>query len=138
MLTELVPTRQISGEPPRRWFFSQNVDLIVWCHESGAPLAFQLCYDKATGERALTWKPGRGFAHMTVDDGEDSGAGHKRTPTLTPDRCFDANRVSELFARMCNGLPPGIIAFVADKIREHSSYGRDASAAGATESRAAP
>ena len=53
-LTEIPEVRQIPDEPRRRWFRSDDLDLIVWCDESGAPTSFQLCYDKPRSEHALT------------------------------------------------------------------------------------
>ena len=44
-LREIVDVRQVPGEPKRRWFSSDDIDLIVWLDDSGAPVSFQLCYD---------------------------------------------------------------------------------------------
>ena len=84
-LRELPDTRQIEGEPKRRWFNSPELDLIVWLDEDDAPVGFQLCYDKHHGERALTWRAGRGYDHAAVDDGEQTPAQHKSTPILVAD-----------------------------------------------------
>lgn len=119
-LTELERVRQVPGEPRRRWFASDEFDLIVWSDDSGSPTAFQLCYDRPRTERALTWKPDLGFLHSVVDDGEDRGGGkHKGTPLLVPDGQFDANRVSEQFAQASVQLPPDIAEFVSTKLRQH-------------------
>jgi hypothetical protein len=122
ILEELQPTRQIPGEPHRRWFNSDDMDLIVWFRADGTPLSFQLCYDKRGYERAITWKPDRGFRHEAVDNGERTGASHKGTPLLVADGAFDPAFVSRLFADASSGLPEPIAAFVADAIRTHPSY----------------
>jgi hypothetical protein len=121
-LTEIPAVRQIPGEPPRRWFASQSLDLIVWLDDSGSPAGFQLCYDKLRAERALTWKPDSGFLHHAVDDGERGGLRYKRTPVLVEDGRFDAVRVSELFARASATLPREIVEFVSARLRQHPGH----------------
>ena len=115
--------RQASGEPRRRWFASNDLDLIVWCDDSGSPIGFQLCYDKLRSEHALTWKPELGFVHTAVDDGEDKvGLRYKSTPILVADGRFDANGVSDLFCASSGRLPPDIVKFVTTKLRQHPNY----------------
>ena len=54
MLAEVEHVRQRAGEPRRRWFASDDLDLIVWLDEADRFVGFQLCYDKGRSERALT------------------------------------------------------------------------------------
>ncbi len=121
-LREISGARQVPDEPRRRWFAAESLDLIVWVDDTGAPIGFQLCYDRLRSERALTWKPEVGFLHHAVDDGEGGGLRHKRTPVLVDDGDFDAYRVSDLFARASAKLPPQVADFVSAKLRLHSSY----------------
>src|SRR5690242_6752512 len=97
MLMEFQNVRQVPGEPRRRWFTSEDVDLVVWCDESGCAIAFQLCYDKARSERALTWKPDCGFSHRAVDDGEGSRGKYKATPILGEHVPVRASLIREVF-----------------------------------------
>jgi hypothetical protein len=113
-LHEVINCRQVRGEPPRRWFSSDQLDLIVWCDQAGAPVGFQFCYQDRRTERALTWKPQAGFQHTTVNDGESNpGLRYKRTPVLTPDGPIDFPRLRKLFAEAGSSLPADIAAFVA-------------------------
>lgn len=121
-LNEVLEVRQIPDEPRRRWFRSDNLDLIVWCDESGTPRGFQLCYDKPRSEHALTWLPEFGFLHAAVDDGEDVGFRHKETPILVADGPFHANRVRDRFAGASAQMPPEIVGFVDTKLRQHPDY----------------
>ena len=116
-MREVHPTRQVPGEAYRRWFSSAELDLIVWCDSLGAPVAFQLCYDKGREERALTWEPATGLVHSAVDDGE-SGAGmrYKATPVLEPDGPLDIPRVAARFAASSDELPLDIAAFVRARL----------------------
>ena len=60
-LNEVLEVRQIhEDEPRRRWFRSDDLDLIVWCDEAGMPRGFQLCYDKPRSKHTLTWLPSSG------------------------------------------------------------------------------
>ena len=112
LLRELPDTRQVDGEPKRRWFSSPELDLIVWLDESDAPSGFQLCYDKTHGERALTWRAGRGFDHMAVDDGEQDPAQHKSTPILVADGEFDYSRITKSFIEASGEVPADLRSFV--------------------------
>lgn len=94
------------------------MDLIVWLNgESGGEIAaFQLCYDKIQCEKALHWKAGPGFAHMTVDDGEASAGKYKGSPLLTPDGTFDSAAVQRCFAAAAQALPDDIRDFIETKL----------------------
>ena len=125
-LSELASVRQTPGEPRRRWFTSEDFDLIVWYGEDGAALGLQLCYDKRRRERAITWKPGAGFRHSAIDDGE-AGAGqrYKSTPVLGAGERFDAARVWRLFRQAAGTLPADIVALVRQALAEHPSFAPD-------------
>ncbi len=117
-LREVRDCRQVQGEPRRRWFGSDQLDLIVWCDEAGAPVGFQLCYDLDHTERALTWKPTSGFQHNNVDDGESGGPLRpKGSPVLVPDGAIDFERLSKLFAQVNTKVPADIAAFVAARLQ---------------------
>lgn len=118
-LRELAGTRQVEGEPKRRWFSSPELDLIVWLDEADMPVGFQLCYDKTRGERALTWRAGRGYDHAAIDDGEHGPAQHKSTPILVADGRFDQARVQAIFAAASERVPEKIRSFVTERIHQY-------------------
>ncbi len=118
MFAEL-STRQISGEPPRRWFTSSTMDLVVWLDETGRLQAFQLCYGKPRQEHALTWSNATGFAHLRVDDGSPPGLGHKNTPILLAEEGKAPDLLS-LFRACTTGLPEDIVRTVQARLREYS------------------
>ena len=116
---EVLRPRQVPGEPPRRWFSSSDLDLIVWCDAAGAPVAFQLCYDKGRDERALTWEPSTGLIYSAVDDGEASpGMRYKATPVLEPDAAVDLGRLAARFVADSDGVPADIVDFVSARLLE--------------------
>jgi hypothetical protein len=116
MLREIKPSRQIPGEPRRRWFTSSNIDLIVWLDDAESPTGFQLCYDKEHHEHALTWTRRAGYSHMAVDPGEPRPARHKATPILVADGNFDAKRILEEFRREARSLPPELAQLVEQRL----------------------
>ena len=66
-LNEVLEVRQIHEDAPRRrWLRSDDLDLIVWCDESGMPRGFPLCYDKPRSKHTLTWLPELGFLREAV------------------------------------------------------------------------
>lgn len=118
-LRELADTRQVAGEPRRRWFSAPDLDLIVWLDERDAPIGFQLCYDKQRFERALTWRSGRGYDHSAVDSGEAGYAAYKRTPILVADGAFESARVSAIFSKASIELPAHIRELVAQALANY-------------------
>ena len=119
MLTEIRSARQVKGEPVRRWFADEALDLIVWYADDGGIAGFQLCYREDREEKALTWLKGRGFFHNRVDDGEPAGARHKMTPILVADGAVDKDRVLADFLEAARELDAGIGTFVAERLRAY-------------------
>lgn len=111
-MKEYTKVRQIPGERRRRWFSSENFDLIVWLNEDCTFAGFELCYDKAKFERSLMWRESSGFTHMAVDNGELRPGRYKATPVLVPDGDFDAVRVHSAFAAESASLPSEVASYV--------------------------
>ena len=121
-LVEIIHVRQVPGDPRRRWFSSDDMDLIVWYDDSDAPIGFQLCYDKLRSERALRWEPELGYRHTAIDNGESNiSPRYKATPILVADGHFAARRVAEIFTASSRHIPPDIAQFVSLKLRLFSS-----------------
>ncbi|MDO8988790.1 MAG: hypothetical protein Q7U91_04070 [Sideroxyarcus sp.] len=116
--------RQIPGESKRRWFHSENFDLIVWLSDDQDFVGFELCYDKLHHEHSISWNPSRGFAHMAVDDGEHRPGKYKASPVLVADGAFDGKRVYSAFLKVSPALPREIAVFVLQALRQHPSLGR--------------
>ena len=121
-LIEFPNVRQIPGEPRRRWFTCEDLELVVWCDESDGPMGFQLCYKNGRSEYALTWKADCGFSHKRIDDGEQKPGKHKATPILAADAPASAKLISERFAQVSVGLPVEFAKFVDKKLRESAKY----------------
>lgn len=116
MLKEVHSTKQIAGEPRRRWFVSAALDLYVWYDEEDAVIQFQICYDKGPGERALTWRREEGFSHHTVDDGESGIFQMKSSPILTARAGFDPANLRSLFAEAARKLEHDLYEFVINQL----------------------
>lgn len=118
MLREITGVRQIAGEPLRRWFQDDAMDLFVWLGEANTFVGFQLAYDKPREERALTWKNTTGFRHTRVDDGAKPGR-HPGTPLLLADGAFDVTRVLSEFQVRGAGIDSAVHAFVVEKLTDY-------------------
>ena len=112
MLTESKQIRQIKGEPKRRWFSDDFFDLIVWYSKENFILGFQLCYDMAGNQRALTWKRPDAYFHQRIDDGESRPGKHKSTPILVPDGRFDRKVIAAKFQKESITIEPEISKFI--------------------------
>ena len=115
-LYEIANVRQIAGEPRRRWFSSLEIDLIIWTERHEEVVAFQLCYDKSSAERAVTWRGDRGFDHALVDNGETALGGYKGTPLLVADGHFAKKKVHRVFLRAAADIPEWIRSFVSKRL----------------------
>jgi hypothetical protein len=80
-------------------------------------VAIQLCYDKSSTERAVTWSPPRGHEHFRVDAGEDSPL-RNETPLLVADGPSPKDRIAEMFLRAAEALDPAIRSFVVARLLE--------------------
>jgi len=118
LLREHVDVRQIEGEPRRRWFLDDAIDLIVWFGVEDEIIGFQLCYDKHRDQRALTWHRDRGWRHDRVSDGEGRFGAPKQSPVLVADGMCDYVALAKLFGERCREIDDKISAFVLDKITE--------------------
>jgi hypothetical protein len=124
-MKEILLVRQNPGEPLRRWFHSVEMDLTVWCDDSGSLVGFQLCYDRPHAERGLTWTPESGFLDAAIDDGENNeGLGRKSSAILIGDGHCDANRLHDIFLAASQRLPEQIAEFVAMTIRQHPNISK--------------
>lgn len=117
MLKELRNVQQVKGEAKRRWFFCQDIDLVVWEDEDGSISGFQLAYDKHRNEHSFSWHKDRGFSHYVVDDGEPM-AEVNATPFLYADGPFKRDRVLDLFLTMSSEVPANIVSFIEARLRE--------------------
>jgi hypothetical protein len=120
MLYEIRHTRQIAGESPRRWFWDDCFDLLVWLNAAQAIMGFQLVYDKRRSPRALTWRQDIGYGHHKVDDGENRPGKPKAAPILLPDGPFDRQGIGEAFAHASAHMDPAIAQFVRHKIMAYT------------------
>jgi hypothetical protein len=118
-MKEFINVRQIPGELKRRWFSSNEFDLIVWSSEDDCLVGFELCYDKHGKERSIRWSDSIGFQHMAVDDGEQIFGTYKQTPILVADGFFDARQVHSDFAEVSHLVPDEIAEFVLTAIERY-------------------
>ncbi|MDD5057998.1 MAG: hypothetical protein PHQ60_09000 [Sideroxydans sp.] len=119
-MKELIDVRQIPGEPKRRWFSSEQFDLIVWVSDEMEMIGFELCYDKHHNEHSIVWSKLGGFRHMAVDDGEQRPGKYKASPILIPDGAFDTARIQSAFLEVSHTLPHEVARFVCRAFELHS------------------
>ena len=116
VLTEQKGIRQIPGEGFRRWFTDRDFDLIVWYDDSsGIIVGFQLCYDKQSDERCLTWRRDGSYSHNKVDDGEIPYSS-KMTPVLVADGIFSKETVAEQFKAAAENIESELVDLVYRKL----------------------
>jgi hypothetical protein len=108
--------RQEPGQR-RRWFESDQMELIVWFQDHSRPTGFQIIYSLRGEERALTWLASAGFRHSIIDTGDDSPL-KNLTPTLGAGGAVPWNHIRELFHARCESLAEDIKGFVLGQLAE--------------------
>ena len=116
MLEEDKHIQQHPGEPPRRWFSDEEIDLIVWTGEVGFT-GFQLCYNKQEDEHALAWNRDRGYQHFRVDMGEP-GSLKNLSPMMAEDGLIDIADLVLDFNNRAQRIDPAVRQFVLEKLAE--------------------
>ena len=115
MLRELRTSQRKPSEGNRRWYFCNDLDLVVWFDESENPTAFQLAYDKNRGEHSISWHYEKGFRHYVVDEGNPL-PGKTQTPLLYVNGAFRAAGLIDQFRSLAIELPPHVVSFVIEKL----------------------
>lgn len=121
MLKEILNTRQVKGDPKRRWFSDDYFDLIIWLNEQNNIVGFQLCYDKINNERAFTWDKEKGYTHHRIDSGENIPGRFKATPILIDDGIFDYETIANIFKKESKQLDKKTTNFVYENILKYKS-----------------
>ena len=128
MLAEITSARQVPGEGFRRWFTDEYFDLIVWYDSPSAVTSpasslaalrgFQLCYDKAGRERAVTWTRAHGYQLNRIDSGEVPGRA-KMTPVVVADGEFSNEAIAEAFRNEAAGIDAALAQFVYSAVKAY-------------------
>ena len=117
MLVELPNVKQEGRATRRRWFQGEGMELILWYDGTGAPEGFQICYVAPDGkERALTWRPARGFSHEEVKSG-GTRPDKNMTPILVTDGVVPWALVQGEFDRRSTALDPVVRDYVLEVLR---------------------
>jgi hypothetical protein len=119
MLREIPHTRQVPGEPARRWFSGRALDIVVWHGGDGRVTGFQIEYEVSAARRkALTWREGQGYRHEDLDEGETEPLRYKESPMMLPDGLLDRDRLLMLLDREGGGLDPVLLDFLRNRIAQ--------------------
>jgi hypothetical protein len=124
VLHEIKNVKQERGAGRRRWFESENLELVVWLDRHDRVTGFQLCYDAGHGDHALTWRDGTGFAHSAIDSGDDSPLVN-RAPVLEPDDDVPWAEIAHLFDARSATLEPQLRQLIHDKLAEKAGANAD-------------
>jgi hypothetical protein len=108
VLREFVHVKQENGPGRRRWFETENFELVVWLDGRDEVEGYQICYDLGRGEHALTWRPRLGFRHDEVDSGDEPRGGGKMTPILIPKGAVPWTELTRRFETVGGSLESGL------------------------------
>jgi len=108
MLQELPNVRQIKGEGLRRWFVSDNLELILWYDDEKKLEGFQICYDKLAGSRTITWKM------ITTAEGLNKSI-------IISDGPYNKTRIYSLVEQDSENLEENLRDFILKRLESHGS-----------------
>lgn len=117
MLKELKSTRQIPGEPFRRWYTDNDNDLIVWLDHYRIT-GFQLLAPSSYGRIVITWHEGQRPTLAGLDEGEGRPARPKMTPILIQHNKINLGKVLRHFQSISGELPSGLTELIEQRIME--------------------
>ncbi len=103
MLRELKNIKQIEGEPRRRWFADEELDLILWYNSDKRLDGFEICYDKLAGSKSITWK-----TIQTVEGLSKS--------ILVSNSFHDRERIRNMLADRSDNLEHHLRKFILDRL----------------------
>jgi hypothetical protein len=113
---EIEHVRQDNPAVKRRWFQDDFFDLWTWQSGAGEIVAFQLCYDKRSDVRALSWRLDHGFDHLRVQTGRE----WQSTALLQGDAgVFPAVIVSRKLKEGGRTLPLAMRRFIFHKVKAY-------------------
>lgn len=123
MLNEIKNVAQKKDDPGyRKWFVSDNQELIVWYSENDLIMGFQLCYNKQTFEHAITWKFDTGFKHHKIDCGDGyGGGGPKSSPILVKAINPPSTELLTLFEKESAHLEYNLVQFILEKLKTYTT-----------------
>ena len=120
MLHQVKQVRQESDTTNHLWFQSHYFDLFVWYESEEKIVSFQLCYDKPSMEKALTWHTSKGWTYNRVDSGEEADrTPAKSSPILLQDGTFEPDSILDQFRAEAEKLPKWISGFLLNKLRHY-------------------
>ena len=117
MPKEVKATRQIQGDPFRRWYTDNDTDLIVWSKQYEI-VGFQLTVPAGTERDVLTWHEGKKPHVEGLDDGEGRAGRPKMTPILTQRHGVSSTEILRHFRAVAAELPSGLAELIERKLGE--------------------
>ena len=117
MLREIGYIKQTAGQPFRRWFNDELLDLFVWQEEGGRITGFQLCFDKDTDERALTYSEAEGYSLHDVHTEESSL--DMGSPVLRRGAELPFPHLLALLAERGAGIDARVLRYVMEKLEAY-------------------
>ena len=119
MLREIRDVKQSHGQFFRRWFNDELLDLFVWYDADGRIKGFQLCFDKDTQERALTYSEESGYSLERVE--AENSAWDMSSPVLARGAEFPRGRLLDQLRARGAELDRRLFAYLKEKLEAYPS-----------------
>jgi uroporphyrinogen-III synthase len=112
-LVEVANVVQRPGEPARRWFASESLDVLFWLNAQGQPQGFQLGWQDGGISRTITAQQGQPLRVDTVDEGGKGGSGYAGSALLRSTvQDYDLALVQPRFAAASEAVPTPLRDYV--------------------------
>ena len=115
--------RELKSRAGQRWFSDADRELFVWLDAEQRITGFQLCYDKQSSERAVTWRVGGSvLEHHGIDTGDELPTRNDAPElTLIPD-APPMERLRHEFEEAGRGIDSAIFSLVLTVLSQHAAH----------------
>jgi len=113
---------ELRSRPGHRWFSDADRDLYVWLDADERFTGFQLCYDKRSGERAITWRVGGSLEHASVNAGDELPTRNDAPELIALVDAVPLTRLREEFEQAGRTIDPAVYAFVMDVLSTNGGH----------------
>lgn len=120
MLKEATNVTQIDGDPRRRWFWNNYLDLVVWFDDMDEIIGFQLYYDRHGDQAGLTWKEPSGYSQDNFEVREDPAGTYKPEAVIGFESMVRKEKIAEVFRKESLTVDKRIVDFIQKKIMSFS------------------
>lgn len=120
-MLKLLSSQTEGNRDIRDWYYSDQMDFIVWHNREKGITNYQICYGKPLDEHVLSWRGQTGFSHSKISDGEEVAGNYKAAPIERPDGEVDYQLILNAFESESEHIPNHFKAFALASLKNENA-----------------